>query len=281
MEAAQGVLGYVMGPGLIPQILLTIVTLFAIQIAVGVVETVVNAIRRLDRQTTLLFEHTTATRQTVIQARGADNLIFNSENEVHGLEFTYSMYVLISPETFSNPSTSAGKLKHIFHKGSKDGFPLLGPGVFCDGTKNTLHIYMNSSTKWDNAVTVPNVPVGKWFHLVIIQKGKFMDVYINGNVTVRHEFAHVPKINYGSVYMLADDIHFPSTNSNISPSVLNGFAIDGAMKGMLSRVKYYAYALNYAQIDELYREAPSKVIVSPTFEQQPPYLRDDWWTTKY
>jgi hypothetical protein len=288
MDNANGVISYILGPGLIPQLLLTVVAILVLYSVITVVETIVNAIQRLDRQTTVLFPDTANSRQLVPQERSGDYpLIYNSENEVNGMEFSYSMYLFISPDTFESTVATACKgkkdqdatrLKHIFHKGSKDSFPLLAPGLFCDGSKNTLRLYMNSTTAWDNYVEIPNVPIGKWFHLVIIQKGKYLDVYVNGNVTVRHQFDTVPKLNYGHVYMLYP-ITFPKSAGDRKLSI--PFTVDGPIKGMVSRVKYYAYALNYSQIDGLYREGPSKVIVSNSFSEQPPYFHDDWWVTKY
>jgi len=134
-----------------------------------------------------------------------------------------------------------------------------------------------------NYVDIPNVPVGKWFHFVVTMKGQFMDVYLNGNIVARKELTTVPKINYGSVFVLEERI-FPdasiSSSSGPSPNLM-GMRFEGAMKGMISRVKYYAFAMNYSQIDELYREGPSKKIESPSFSQMPPYLRDEWWVTRY
>jgi hypothetical protein len=286
MDAARSVVGYVAGPGLIPQLLLTIVALLTLFTVITLFETVVDTVKKYSRQTTVLFADTTPTGQVIVQKPNYGTpLIYNSENEMNGMEFSYSMYLFISPETFEERGgSSCGKsytgnnLKHIFHKGSKEGFPLLAPGLFVDGKVNTLKLIMNSSTKWDNSVEIPNVPVGKWFHLVIILKGKYLDAYINGNVTVRHQFAVVPKINFGNIYVMSQ-IRLPSNTAG-SPQDL-GIKVDGPMKGMLSRLKYYAYALNYSQIDELYREGPSKKIVSASFSETPPYFRDDWWVTRY
>jgi len=285
MEAATGVVngavGYVLGPGLIPQLLFLAVALVAIYAAITIIERVVNEITRFDRQTAVLFKDTTPTQQTIVQEPDSGSaLIYNSMNEVNGMEFSYSMYVYINPETFelagAAPIAGAPRLKHIFHKGNKDPFPLLAPGLFVESNKNTLRLYMNSMTRWDNYVTIPNIPVGKWFHLVITLKGKYLDVYVNGNVTVRHVFDVVPKLNYGNVYVMSPT-RFPADGT----AAPDGFKVDGAMKGMVSRLKYYAFALNYSQIDTLYREGPSKVIVSQSYTEVPPYFRDDWWVTKY
>jgi hypothetical protein len=283
----SGVIGFLTGPGLVSQLLLFIVTILVLVSVITLVEKAVTAVQRFDKQTAVLFADTTPTQQVIVQSPNSGvPLIYNSMNEVNGMEFSYSMYLFINPETFEGfSSDSCGgqqrrdvtKLKHIMHKGGKDPYPLLSPGIFVEGSKNTLRIYMNSATSWDNYVEIPNVPVGKWFHMVVVLKGKYMDVYINGNVTVRHQFATVPKLNYGNVYIMYP-AKFPS---NPTDKIDAKFAVDGPMKGMVSRLKYYAFALNYSQIDGLYREGPSKTIVSQSYSEVPPYFHDDWWVTKY
>ena len=76
-------------------------------------------------------------------------------------------------------------------------------------------------------------------------------------------------------------IQFPAAGNAADRKIMTDFKVDQAMNGMVSRLKYFSYALNYAQIDQLYREGPSKKIVSSAFNQQPPYFYDDWWVTKY
>jgi hypothetical protein len=288
MEYVGMIKDYVIGPGLIPQILLTVVAILVLYAVITVAESIVETFKKFDRQTTVLLQDTTTGKQLIPQTNDSDAIIYNSENEVNGMEFTYSMYLFISPETFEE-TVSAGQcngkrkqqttfLKHIFHKGSKDGFPLLAPGLFVEGNKNTLRLYMNSTTKWDNYVEIPNIPIGKWFHLVISMKGKYLDVYVNGNVTVRHEFDTVPKLNYGHVYVMYP-VKFPKNTGDMG--IKTDFRVDNAAKGMVSRLKYYSYALNYSQIDSLYREGPSKKIVSTSYAEKPPYFHDSWWVTKY
>jgi hypothetical protein len=287
MEYANTAMSFMLGDGLISQLVFVIVAMLAFYAVITFIESIVDQVKKVDRQTTVLFQDTTPTRQFIEQSPGAENLIYNSENEVNGMEFSYSMYLMISPETFeatvsdvcgTTKSQNPTKLRQIFHKGSKDGFPLLAPGLFVHGNKNTLRLYMNSATKWDNYVEIPNIPIGKWFHLVIVLKGKYLDVFVNGNVTVRHEFPTVPKLNYGNVYVLTP-VKFPKYASDTVN--VGDYTVDGAAKGMVSRLKYYSYALNYSQIDSLYREGPSKKIVSSSFTEVPPYFHDDWWVTKY
>jgi hypothetical protein len=279
-------MNFLLGRGIVSQLLLLTVSLLVLVSLITILETVVDGIKKFNRTSTVLFDDTTPTRQVVVQQPGAPNLIYNSMNEQNGMEFSYSMYLYINPETFEGytaDSCGAGQrsdvtaLKHIMHKGGKDPYPLLAPGLFVEGSKNTLRLYMNSATKWDNYVEIPNVPVGKWFHLVIILKGKYLDVYVNGNVTVRHQFDTVPKLNYGNVYIM-----YPTKFPAFPTDKINAnYRVEGPMKGMVSRLKYYAFALNYSQIDSLYREGPSKKIVSPSFAEVPPYFHDDWWVTRY
>lgn len=287
MDYGNTALSFVMGDGLVSQILFTVLVMIVLYVAITAIENIVEQFTKVSRQTTVLFPDTTTSRQFIEQAPGADKLLFNSENEVNGMEFSYSMYLMISPETFeasvsdvcgATTTQQKTKLRQIFHKGSKDGFPLLAPGLFIHGNKNTLRLYMNSATKWDNFVEIPNIPIGKWFHLVITLKGKYLDVFVNGNVTVRHEFPTVPKLNYGNIYVLTP-MKFPKYSSDTVN--VGDYAVDGAAKGMVSRLKYFSYALNYSQIDSLYREGPSKKIVSSSFTEVPPYFHDDWWVTKY
>lgn len=285
--AMSGVFSYIMGPGLIPQLLLTVVALVVFYSVVTAIETVVDGIKAFDRQTTVLMADTTNSQQMILQKPNSGSpMIYPSNNEVNGMEFSYSMWIYINPETFeqraaipssckaagntATPASDAVRLKHIFHKGNKDGWPLMAPGLYCLGDRNTLRLYMNSLIKPENYVDIPNIPIGKWFHLVIVLKGKYLDVYINGNVAVRHEFNTVPKLNYGNIYVMMP-----------IKTATENFNLDGAAKGMVSRLKYYAYAVTYADIDSLEREGPSKKIISNTFTEIPPYFHDDWWVTRY
>lgn len=291
METVRSVGTYVAGPGFIPQLMLVILLMLVLYAVLTLAEYVVDSVKKYDRLSAVLLSDTYTQSMYIPQdpkLAGEFPLLYPSENEVNGLEFSYAFHLFISPETFSKQgqtatcggpaSERAVGLRHIFHKGNKTAWPLLAPGVFLHSDTNTLRIYMNSSNNWNNYVDIPNIPVGKWFHTVIMMKGRFLDVYINGNVTMRHEFDTVPKLNYGAVRIF-NDIVFPA--DRMPKSQMDNIVIDGPMKGMISRLKYYSFALNYSQIDTLYREEPSKKIVSPSFTQKPPYLHDDWWVTRY
>jgi hypothetical protein len=291
METVKGAASYILGPGLVPQILFTIVLMIALYSVITVLETVIEAFKRYNRQSVTLLKDTYTSAYEIVQdPNSEDPLIYPSINEVNGMEFSYSFHLFINAETVSNsttqtqqcgPTTTTGRkplsLRHVWSKGNKRSWPLLAPGVFMHSDKNTMRIYMNSVTNWGNYVDIPNIPIGKWMHVVIVLKGKFLDVYINGNIIKRHEFNSVPRQNFGSIRIF-QDTRFPQ---GASPARIGNIMIDGPAKGMISRMKYFAFAVNYSQIDTLYRETPSTVIVTPDISLRPPYLHDTWWTTRY
>ena len=278
METIQQAAG---GSDLIAQLFLAGTAIIILLVVVSSAESLFGGERSKLRETTTLLQNTVNAQKYVNQdpEEGAGTLIQNSKNEANGIESTYSMYLMVGQDNFD--TTEATKtLKHVFHKGFKSAFPVMSPGVFVESGTNTLRIYMNSAAKWNNYVSVPNVPIGKWFHLVILMKGKYMDVYINGNVTQRHEFPDVPRLNKGNVYIMWP-VTFPVAGDTVAAENVGEFKVSGAMKGMVSRLKYYSYALTYATIDQLMSEGPSSTIESNTFKELPPYFHDDWWVTRY
>jgi hypothetical protein len=50
------------------------------------------------------------------------------------------------------------------------------------------------------------------------------------------------------------------------------------MKGMLSRLLYFNYALSFTEINALMNQGPSKQIASAQGGMPAPYLEDTWWT---
>ena len=268
------------GSDLVSQLFLAFTALVVIVILITSVESLYGGEMSTRRTTAVLFKDTTTSQQFIAQdpEDPSSPLMYNSKNEANGIECTYSLYLMINPETFD--TTSATKsLKHVFHKGFKNAFPVMSPGVFVETGTNTLRIYMNSVAKWDNYVSVPNVPIGKWFHMVILIKGPYMDVYINGNVTQRTQFPDVPRLNAGNVYVMWP-VTFPVDGAPATDNVKD-FKVSGALNGMVSRLKYFSYALTYADIDGLMSEGPSSTIVNKSFSELPPYFHDDWWVTRY
>ena len=200
--------------------------------------------------------------------------IYPSINAPSGLEFSYSCFLLINKATFQG-SAGTSALKHVFHKGSPVYKPLMCPGVFVKGNDNVLVVYMNEAGAWNTHAEIPNIPVGKFFHLAIIVRNMNVDIYINGNVAHRLTLKSIPKQNFGDLYVFKTESFSDASYSKDHP-----FTVSGAAAGLISRLSYAGYALNYEQIDAMVRAGPSTKMVSAT-QNLPPYLADDWWVTYY
>ena len=182
--------------------------------------------------------------------------LYRSNNQ-EGAEFTYTTWLLIN-----SMEENYGKWKHVFHKGSKStdseknptSIINKAPGVFIHPEKNSLRIYMNTYDNSEEHVDIDNIPIKKWIHLSIVLNHNFLDIYINGLLKHRKDLVSLPRQNYGEVWT----------------GLLGGF------EGYLSKLRYYNYALEFNEIEDLVKEGPSKGACGDTGEN-PPYLDDDWW----
>lgn len=210
-----------------------------------------------------------------------------SDNQRSGIEFSYAMFCYISSDTFSS---NEHKLYHILHKGYSRPYPLLGPGIFCWGDKNCLRVYMNCFDTWTNWTEVENIPVDKWFHLVVSCKGNQLFVYINGNIKqkVRLMGDTPPYQNYGDVYVFSPRKMTISKTSTVSlekdmsffqDQSMTSLEFDGSAKGYVSRVFYFSYALSYTEIQALMGMGPSNIMEGVDLSISP-YLADRWWVDK-
>ena len=202
-----------------------------------------------------------------------------SDNERSGVEFSYSFYLYVHPSAFRQELG----LCHIFHKGYSMPYPLMGPGVFMRSDTNVLRVYMNTFKTWNEYVEVPNIPVGKWVHLTIVCQSNALEIYVNGNLTRKKSFeGYAPYQNYQDIVCFSNRrIPYPSEAKR--PASMNDASFDvyGAMKGMLSRLTYFNYALTYAEIQMLMNEGPSSKMDSSLMSDVPPYLADTWWSNSY
>ena len=255
--------------------LLQVVLLFFISYSILIaVKSAGDAIAAYSESTTPLLPNLYDGAQVIFQDPNQTGAItiHPSVNAPAGLEFSYSCFLFIKNSTFQG--TSPG-LRHIFHKGSSTYKPLMCPGVFVRNNDNTLVIYMNEASKWDSYCELPNIPIGKFFHLAIIVRNMNMDVYINGNVAHRMALKSVPKQNFGEVYVF-NSLSF--SDKEVSPD--SPFTVLGRADGFISTLSYAGYALNYEQIDRMIRMGPSTKLESAS-QNLPPYLADNWWVTYY
>lgn len=199
-----------------------------------------------------------------------------SDNERTGAEFSYAFFLWIDPSSFK----SEQGLLHILHKGHPVPYPLMGPGVFLHSNSNSLRVYMNTSSTWNNYVDVENIPVKKWVHVVVMARNNCIEVYINGNITKKLTITDgVLYQNFGNLYV------FNQRPVVLNPSLiqsLNGesMTVFGSYMGNLSNLYYFSYALSYTEIQGIISEGPSRKTESNS-EDAPPYLEDSWWTTNY
>jgi hypothetical protein len=162
---------------------------------------------------------------------------------------------------------------------------------------------MNSFGSWNNYIEIDNIPIDKWFHLVISCKGavqgnpqgSVLYIYINGNLKQKLKLAGntPPYQNYGNVYVFSSRTMMVNKSNTISlnndPEIIADPTITdvqflGAAKGAISRVFYYSYALTYTEIKTLMDMGPSPNMVATNENTMSPYLAQTWWTndgTKY
>jgi hypothetical protein len=212
-----------------------------------------------------------------------------SQNQLTGIEFSYSSFLYVNDSTFAN--ADVGTWSSLFYKGYESGpFPLCGPGVFVgmDRKNNpTLRIIMNSYDTWFNKVDVSQIPVNKWFHLVItMSSNNTVNVYINGNLASKLVLeGTIAYQNYQPLILFPTfKTATPSDFNNSSPDYnLRGlppgesFVIDGPATGFISNVVYYSYSIGYSEIQALLQAGPSTQMDTQSMIL-PPYLIDTWWT---
>jgi len=196
-----------------------------------------------------------------------------SVNERTGVEFAYSFFLNVNQSTFSGND----ELFHVFHKGYPSMWPLFGPGVFIHGKDNTMKIFMNTNKNIMLSADITNIPVAKWFHVVLNCYNSGLDIYINGNLAQRLSFK-------GSVVYqnFQDLILFSPNRITISNTVTRAvgdspLVISGPMNGMISSMKYARYALSLKEITALMGAGPSSNIKSTSVNTDTTYLSDTWW----
>jgi hypothetical protein len=197
-----------------------------------------------------------------------------SMNERTGVEFAYSTYLYVNATTFGGTSN----FKHVFHKGYTNAWPLMGPGVFVSDATNTLRVIMNTYANPFAYADILNIPVDKWFHLVLNCYKNGLDIFINGNLANRISFEKtVPYQNFQDIIIFSNSNNNTLNGSTIYSLNDQDFHIQGSMKGHISNLIYARYALSINEIQNLMAAGVSTTIKQKNMDK-PPYLGDDWWT---
>lgn len=191
--------------------------------------------------------------------------IFRSNNQDKGIEFTWSVWLQINSLTAPS-DTSSNKFHHIFNKGNNTYDPTTGvatvnnaPGVYLNHATNTIRVYMDSVTSNAQYLDISGVPLKKWFHMAIRLQNNVMDIYINGNITGRHQFTEVPKQNYNDIFIGQDNVD-----------------------GMLSNLVYYDHALSVFELNNIVLRGPNLVTSSSATSKTSvfDYLSSSWYMSK-
>jgi hypothetical protein len=209
-------------------------------------------------------------------------VIYRSNNKSTGIEFTWSVWVMID-----NIGKVSNKVQHIFHKGTDDNYtdtnPLVangsvssytgfagpnnGPGLYLDATKNTLYFVLDvisptsSTVQPSQVIDVSNVPMKKWVHCAFRLQNKVLDVYINGIIVTRRTFDYIPKQNY-------DDVHIGK---------------NGGFSGSVSDLRYFDNALSAFKISKIVYYGPNTSASSLTTKggSNYDYLSSSWFNSKW
>lgn len=193
--------------------------------------------------------------------------ILRSDNQDTGLEFTWSVWLQINTLDPLNK-----KYQPVFVKGDANYNNINisstnnAPGVYIspintidsrvggngsvDQPSNyfaQLHILMDSivgpGSDKDAAtqvIDVSNVPINKWFCLVIRAENKYVDVYINGTIFKRINLVYPLKQNF-------NDIHVCEK---------------GGFGGNLSNLRYFNKSLDIGEINSIVSAGPNTKISS-------------------
>jgi hypothetical protein len=276
------------GKNIVSQVVTGLAIVTIIYIVLSLSEFIYNSFMRMWKDRVELFPKTYASGSrmyTAIQNPLNPNAktIYFSENQRSGIEFSYSMFIYLSSETFASGFKN---LYHIMHKGYSKAYPLMGPGIFAWGDDNKLRVYMNCYDTWNNFTDIDNIPIDKWFHLVVSCKGDKCYIYINGNLKSKLSLSGntPPYQNYGDVYLFSSKkmtVNSVNTTSLLKDNSSDPATLtfDGSAKGMASRVCYFSYALTYTEIQALMNIGPSRELEGNNMNITP-YLSDTWWANE-
>lgn len=193
--------------------------------------------------------------------------ILRSDNQLDGLEFTWSVWVWVK-----NPALHAPKkYSHVFSKGNDlvggadDTNPGMvksnnAPGLYIDDSYRNLVIVMNTfndnnENQISEEITIGDFPIEKWINIIIRCNQHKLDVYINGTLAKSHILSGIPKQNYDDVFV----------------------GLNGGFPGYVSSLKYFSTALNINDIQHITNRGPNLSMQNSTFMKAIPYYLSFRW----
>jgi len=213
-----------------------------------------------------------------------------SNDRYTGAEFTWTVWLKLKSDT-----SSTYGLKHVFSKGENQFYntsvrvdnqdisgrinTLNSPGLYLqkydasmNGDSNPSatsttqyklvmlmdHIVQDSNSTYFNVIVVPSIPINKWVHVAIRLENMILDIYVNGTIVKRTTLSYAPKQNYSNI-------------------LVHG---NGGFNGDLSNLKYYNYALNVFEINNIILFGPdtsSSKLSSSYGTTNSSYLSSNWY----
>lgn len=239
--------------------ILLVVFIFAIVLRLAI--SLIGNIFSYKNRNTKFFDGMVDAKQLLVYPQDPSSegaiTISRSVNATDGIEFTWSVWVLIDDLTYNS-----GKYKCVFYKGN-DGiqdtglnFPNNAPGLYINPDTNAMTVMMNTFNVINQMVEIPDVPLNKWFNIIIRCENTTLDIYVNGSIIKSQMLHGVPKQNYGNVYV----------------------GMNGGFSGNISNLWYYDYALGIAEIQRILQKGPNTKLLSSSFSSKNPnYLSLRWY----
>lgn len=259
---------------ILPAVLLPTVTAAVL----FVVEYIWRASKDVNTRFVTLLDYTAQSSDGVIvisqdPTNPASIQLGTSVNERTGVEFAYSFFLQVKESTFNGQM----ELHHVFHRGYRTAWPLMGPGVFIRGDTNTMRVVINTSKSVYNYADVTNIPINKWFHVVLNCYNSGLDIYINGNLAHRIKFqGEVIYQNFEDLIIFSPNIS--KVTNAITAAAGEDISFNGSFDGNFSSLKYARYALSIKEINNLMAAGPSSKTVTSPSTSDTAYLSDTWWT---
>ena len=194
--------------------------------------------------------------------------VLRSDNQRGGIEFTWSIWMYV------NNDRDHDKYRHVFSKGNPEQYaksysgptdspektgimyPNNAPGLYLSPHKNSLLLIMNSFETIDEEIEIDNIPLNKWFNVVIRVKNKSLDVFMNGIITKSRQLATPPKQNYDKVFLHLN----------------NGFS------GYSSNLWYWNYAVGTNTVTNIVDSGPDTTLTGgATADKSSDYLSSKWY----
>lgn len=199
-------------------------------------------------------------------------MISRSNNEPTGIEFTWSVWLRLDGFPPTSAPTRTRSYLPIFVKGNdtynSQGLATIsnGPGVYFSASNvmpNSIHILMDTvsnasstqETPNTQVIDIPNIPIKKWFHLIVRCQNKYIDVYINGLVVYRTNLDNVPLQNYDNIQVCGN----------------------GGFTGKLSDLVYYRRALSITDINGILSSGPNTKNAEPGEGNYGGYYLSNLW----